>query len=381
MNMIFISHAHEDSDAARQISIALAAVGLNPWLDAQELRSGDELLKTIAAVLAEAEYFAIVLSRMALTKSWVLTELRMALTAEIERTRPKVVVLRVDDCEIPVELRHKLHLDFRGRFDDALKELAAHVSGIGRAVATPKQTILAEMIADADVELWTRLSGNVREGEWKQSEVADMIRDLRSDELEAAVLVGSKWSGLKLWDSDLLNTIRRATKTSEAGARRISKRLAAAGFLDEADDLDYSEQPECAWYAGGILRILYPAARRSGLFPLLLPPLPERLSGLLASERPVCIIGKGWYAQRFAVPVVTVLDSCRKAVVAVARVSDPGRTWVFQSSTDRHPLRAERYFTPTDLRPDPLTAASDSHETELRGGDLVRFDDLRLLQG
>jgi hypothetical protein len=219
----------------------LAKARLGPWLDAQELRSGDELLRTIATVLAEAEYFTIVLSRTALTKPWVLAEMRMALTAEIEKGRPKVVVLRLDDCEVPIELRHKVYLDFRGRFDDALKELADHVSGIARAVPTPKQTILAEMIANADAELWARLSAGGGRNEWKQSEAADVIRDLRSNELEAAVGIGAMWSGYKVWDSHLVRTVRRASDTSDAGAWRIIKRLAAAGFLDEADDLDYRE--------------------------------------------------------------------------------------------------------------------------------------------
>jgi hypothetical protein len=385
MAKVFVSHAREDRDAAHQITIALATAGLNPWLDAQELRSGDELLKTIATVLAEAEYFAIVLSRTALTKPWVLAEMRMALTAEIEKRCPKVVVLRLDDCEVPIELRHKMYLDFRGRFDDALKELAAHVSGIGRAVPTPKQTILAEMIANADAELWTRLSaGRGRRDKWKQSEAADVIRDLRSDELKAAVSVGSAWSGQqeKLWDSGLLKTIRRASDTSDAGARRIVKRLAAAGFLDEADDLDYSKQSEGAWYDGSILWILRRAARRSGLFPSLPPPLPERLSSLLAYEKPVEIIGKGWYAVRFAAPVATALDASGTAVVAIARYADPGRTWVFQTPVDRHPLRAERYFTPTDLTPaNPFASLSEGRDLESVGFDLASFDDLGLLEG
>ena len=158
MAKIFVSHAHEDQDAAHQITTALAKAGLDPWLDVQELRSGDELLRTIAKVLAEAEYFAIVLTQRTLTKPWVLTEMRMTLTREIEHGHPKVLVLRLDDCEVPLELRHKVYLDFRGRFDAALTELAEHVKSVARAAPTPKQTILAEMIKNADAELWARLS-------------------------------------------------------------------------------------------------------------------------------------------------------------------------------------------------------------------------------
>jgi hypothetical protein len=132
MAKIFVSHTHEDRDAAHQITTALAKAGLEPWLDVQELRSGDELLRTIAEVLAESEYFALVLTRRAQIKPWVLTEMRMALTSEIENGRPKVLVLRLDDCELPIELRHKVYLDFRGRFDVALKQQMGQVSSITR---------------------------------------------------------------------------------------------------------------------------------------------------------------------------------------------------------------------------------------------------------
>jgi hypothetical protein len=385
MAKIFVSHAHEDRDAAHQITFALAKAGHDPWLNAQELRSGDELLKTVATVLAETQYFVIVLSRTALTKSWVLTELRMAVTAEIERAHPKVIVLRLDECEVPIELRHKVYLDFRGRFDDALKELAAHVSGVAQAVPISKQTVLAEMIANADAELWERLSaGATGRDRWKRSEAANVIRDLRSNELDAAVCIGSTWSGqhYKVWDSDLVKMICRSSDTSDAGARRIVKRLAAAGFLEEANDLDYSGQPERAWCDGSILWILRRAARRSGLFPSLPPPMPERLSTLLAYGKPAEIIAKGWYAVRFAAPVATALDTSGVAVVAVSQHADPGRTWVFRSADDRAPLRAERYFTATDLTPsNSFASISEEHDLELVGFDLATFDDLSVLRG
>lgn len=384
MEKIFVSYAHEDGDAAHQITAALTKVGLDPWLDAQELRSGDELLKTIATVLAEVEYFAIVLSHTALTKRWVLAEMRMALTAEIEKGRPKVIVLRLDDCDVPIELRHKIYLDFRGRFEAALSELADHVSGVASAVALPKQTILAEMINNADAELWARLSaGGGSRDTWKQAEAANAIRDLRSDDLEAAVAIGWSWSGqdYKIWESDLVRIIRRASDTSDAGAQRIIRRLMEAGFLLEADDLDYGKAREKAWCDASILWILRRAARRSGLFAALPPPLPERLSSLLAYEGAVEITAKGWYAVRFAAPILTALDAIQSVVVAVARHSAPAKTWGFRSADDHAPLMAECYFSPTALTPaDPFASAAEGRDLEFVGFDLDTFDDLGVLQ-
>jgi hypothetical protein len=191
MAKIFVSHAHEDKVAARQIAHALAEAGLEPWLDEREMRSGNELLRTISTVLIEADYFVIVLSRTALTKPWVLTEMRMALTAEIEKGRPKVIVLRLNDCELPIELLHKLYLDLRGRFEEGLKDLSGHMGGVARATSVPKQTVLAQMITNADAELWRRLSaGSGARDELTKTEAANVIRDLRSGEMEAAVAIG-----------------------------------------------------------------------------------------------------------------------------------------------------------------------------------------------
>jgi len=55
---------------------------------------------------------------------------------------------------------------------------------------------------------------------------------------------------------------------------------------------------------------------------------------------------------------------------------------VFQTPVDRHPLRAERYFTPTDLTPaNPFASLSEGRDLESVGFDLASFDDLGLLEG
>jgi hypothetical protein len=383
MARIFVSHAHEDKEAAHQIAAALTEAGLEPWLDVQELRGGDELLRTIAEVLAEAAYFAIALTPRALTKPWVLAEMRMALTREIEQGQPKVVVLLLEDCEVPIELRHKIYLDFRGRFDAAVTELADHLRGVAGAAPMPKQTILAEMIRDADAELWARLGGGTGAADdWGQNEAADVIRELRSADLEAAVAIGRGWSGqdYKAWQDELVATIRRATGAGEAGARRTLARLADLGFLEEARDLDYRRQAQPAWCDGDILWILRRAARRSGLFPALPPPLPERLSSLLAYGRPIQISGEDWYAVRFAEPMPTALDESEAATVAVVRHAEPARAWAFRSPDDRAPLQAAGSFAPTDLTPaNPFASLAEGRDLASLGFDLARFDDLGLL--
>jgi hypothetical protein len=324
----------------------------------------------------------LLLTRAALTKRWVLAETRMAVTREIEAGRPRVLVLLLEDCEIPIEFRHKLFLDFRGRFDSAVAELVEHIKRGDLSIPMPKQTVLAEIIANADAELWARLrAGLGSEGEWEQDEAANVIRDLRSDELEVAVAIGARWTGsiYKEWENNLVHMIRRAANVSPAAASRMMGRLAEHGFLEEATDLDYSKESTRAWCAGGILWILRRAARRSGLFPILPAPIPDRLSSLLAHEGQIRIIGAGWYAVRFDEPLVTGVDPGQAAIVAVSRQGNPQRSWVFREPDDHMPSTAARYFVPTELVPGSPFASSG--ESEMVGFELAKFDDLDLLRG
>jgi hypothetical protein len=380
MARVFISYAHEDDDFAGQLAVALAREGVKPWMDTQELRAGDELLDNIAQTLAKVDYFALLLTRAALTKRWVLAETRMALTREIENGRPRVIVLRLEDCEIPAALRHKVFLDFRGRFDSAFAELAEQLKGVDLSIATPKQAVVAEIIANADAGLWEDLSAGTG-GEWEQDEAASLIRDLRSDELEAAVAISAQLSRdtYKTWEDDLLHTIHLAAEVNDARARRIIGRLVELGFLEQATDLDYSKRSSNAWCPGSVQKILLRAARQSKLFPILPPPIPDRISSLLTYERRVWITGIGWYAVRFDKPLITSVDSKQPAIVAISRSANPKQTWIFRQSNDRIPLVTDRSFPLSKLVPgDPYAYDGEFGKARI---DLSTFDDLGLLRG
>jgi hypothetical protein len=128
-----------------------------------------------------------------------------------------------------------------------------------------------------------------------------------------------------------------------------------------------------------MLWILRRAARQSGLFSILPPPIPDRLSSLLAYESKILITSKGWYATRFDEPLVTGVDPDQPGIVAVSWQANPERSWVFREPDDRMPLVAGRYFVPTELVPGSPFASSG--ESEMVGLELAKFDDLGLLRG
>lgn len=383
MPRVFLSYARQDADLARQVARALKSHGLEPWLDETEIAPGDDLLARVAEAVEQADVFCLALTPMALTKRWVMVELRMALSAEIERGKPTVIPMLLLDCEIPVELRHKVYVDFRGRFEAAMHEVVRRITGEESAPVVPKQAVIADMVRSADDELWNRLTAGAGGGdEWSRSDFADVVHGLTAQELEGAVAIGSCRIEYKVWEDSLKGQLSRSTRSSEARARILLQGLIAKGFLAPATDLDYSKRQEAAYCPGSALFILQRAARRSGLFPGLPPPLPERLSALLAYQSGIDLVGNGWHASRYGEPVPFGLEPAIAMMAAVARLQPP-RTWAFRSVDDPVPVTAGEYLTPAGLiagnAPDELRSAPRESE-RLLGLDMATFDDLGVLR-
>ena len=349
MSKIFLSYAHEDAEMARQIALELQSAGVETWFDELNLHAGDAILQELAKALAEVDFVAVLLSRTALTKRWVSTEMTIALTSEIERGRPRVILLRLDNCEMPAETRHKMYIDFRERFAQAMAELKTNLAASPRAVLTSRQTAIATLIENADSDLWTILTNNLQR-EFTRPDIANLVRELRSNELEALVAISNKWkvSEYKWFEDDLIQLIKSAAATGDSGASRVFHSLCNYGFFERADDLDYTRQPSQGWCANEILRVANRIFRQSGVFRVLPPPLPERLSALLSYPRRLSYIGNEWFADRYPEPAVTKLSSGEFG--AIVSSSSPAATWLFRCSNG-NAIRFDRKISKFELSP------------------------------
>ncbi|HEY6323041.1 MAG TPA: toll/interleukin-1 receptor domain-containing protein, partial [Thermoanaerobaculia bacterium] len=68
--------------------------------------------------LHHATFMVLLLSRHAVTSSWVEREWRAAHWNEIESNSVALLPVLFDDCDIPPLLRTKKYADFRASFDD-----------------------------------------------------------------------------------------------------------------------------------------------------------------------------------------------------------------------------------------------------------------------
>lgn len=89
---VFVSHAFEDKEFARDLADALQQEGLRVWFDEFELRVGDGLRSSIDKGLAKSRFGVVILSPNFFAKEWTRKELG-ALTAR--ETKDKKIILPV----------------------------------------------------------------------------------------------------------------------------------------------------------------------------------------------------------------------------------------------------------------------------------------------
>ena len=114
---VFISHGSEDKDRfVLGFATQLLERGIDAWIDQWEIVLGDSLVQRIFSIgIAGADAFIVILSSTSVNKSWVQAELDAAVVRNIE-DNTRLIVIRLDDVEVPTALREEVDNDPRPRF-------------------------------------------------------------------------------------------------------------------------------------------------------------------------------------------------------------------------------------------------------------------------
>lgn len=110
---IFISYSSKDKSIADALYSRLRQCGQRVWIDRVELTAGVSILERIAAAIDEVDLVVALLSNHSVKSHWVQTELEIAVTREINGSRPRVIPVALDDCRFPPFLSHKRHIFLR----------------------------------------------------------------------------------------------------------------------------------------------------------------------------------------------------------------------------------------------------------------------------
>lgn len=126
-SQVFISYAKEDKRDAERLYNSLQLAGVKPWIDFVDLIVGQHWEFTIRKAIHDSDYFlALLSSRSVKKRGYVQKEIRHALEIAKEYPEDKIfiLVLRLDDCELPFEDLRKLHwCDLFISYEQGLTEL------------------------------------------------------------------------------------------------------------------------------------------------------------------------------------------------------------------------------------------------------------------
>ena len=115
-NRIFLAHASEDKPRAKALYQQLAERGLSPWLDAIDLKPGQNWRNAIPKAIKSSRIFLACLSKISVEKkSYVQREFRYALSAYADLPPDSVYLIpvRLDACEVPDLRLPELGLNLR----------------------------------------------------------------------------------------------------------------------------------------------------------------------------------------------------------------------------------------------------------------------------
>lgn len=122
-HLLFLSHSGEDSENARELAGQLREVGMNVWLDVDNLKPGDLWQKRIEEALQTSTAFLVYVGKSGV-KGWVDREVRFALSRNVkEKDFPIIPVLGPgsNQTELPSFLMQHQYLDLRSGIKDNKK--------------------------------------------------------------------------------------------------------------------------------------------------------------------------------------------------------------------------------------------------------------------
>ena len=105
----FVSYASKDWPTVSKLVAGLQGGGV--WVDKRNVELGDALPEKIESGIAGAASFILVLSNASLESHWVKYESHMATIRHLEDANFRIVVLKIDECAVPLRFRPFLYAD------------------------------------------------------------------------------------------------------------------------------------------------------------------------------------------------------------------------------------------------------------------------------
>lgn len=133
---VFVSYAGTDRNMAYRLTDDLGAYRIGTFNDVRDLQLGEYQVSELAAQMAKADYCILLWSRHSADRPWVKLERNMAMHRELTDGRTFLFIIRLDDTDLPLELRVRRYVDGHHDWQAAVRAVAGHIRG-DRAAGTP----------------------------------------------------------------------------------------------------------------------------------------------------------------------------------------------------------------------------------------------------
>ena len=112
MPTVYLSYAHEDEKEVRELYRKLSDAGFNPWMVSEDVRPGEDWIKSSQRAIRETDIFLAILSKNRAQRSgFYEQELDLALKIKESKEGVYLVPVRLEDCEVPDSLKTILWID------------------------------------------------------------------------------------------------------------------------------------------------------------------------------------------------------------------------------------------------------------------------------
>jgi len=130
MATVFISYSKFDKIFAEKLEKDLLAHGHNVFRDFNSIMVGENISRKIEESIIKSDFLIPIISKHAIQSNWVKEEITIRIWQDISTNRENILPVLINDCELPIFLRHKKYADFRNQYNNGFKQLQERLINI-----------------------------------------------------------------------------------------------------------------------------------------------------------------------------------------------------------------------------------------------------------
>jgi hypothetical protein len=122
---IFLSHASSEIERATEVADLLREAGLDPVIDADEIRTGDSFISFMDEAITGCDYCLLLWSRAASNGRWVKEEWQSAYYRSVTTSQSFLVIGRLEELDPPPMLRPRSWIELFPKIEPGIQKLVA----------------------------------------------------------------------------------------------------------------------------------------------------------------------------------------------------------------------------------------------------------------